>query len=185
MNAPHPTRQAALVGEARASCDFGQTGLPVANQLDRSSQPEMHDPAVRGHANRTGEHAGEVERAAPRYFCQRSDLDRFIGRSLLSAHVTVQTNENFHAILALGLSKKAQPKPPRLARNRLVGSSRDEGGGSRLGFDFGSARKWLHLQCAMVFRAIHRGPSPAPRKRGPSATRRVRVFRYQVSGLHH
>ena len=78
VSAPNPTRQVALVGEACAGSYFGQTGTPFANQLDRSLQPEIYDPGVRGHANRSGEHAKEVERATPCYFCQRSDLDGLI-----------------------------------------------------------------------------------------------------------
>jgi hypothetical protein len=67
VDAPNPTRQVALVGEACASGDFSQAGLPFVNQLDRSLQSEMHDPAVRGHANRSGEYAREVEWATPCY----------------------------------------------------------------------------------------------------------------------
>ena len=38
----------------------------------------MHDVAVRGRADRTGKHAGEVERAATGYFGQGADLDGLI-----------------------------------------------------------------------------------------------------------
>ena len=68
----------ALVGEACAGCDFSQAGSPFANQLDRALQSEMHDPAVRGDANRSGEHVREVGGTPARYTRERGDLDGLI-----------------------------------------------------------------------------------------------------------
>ena len=81
MNASNPTRQVTLIGEASASRDFGQPGLPVANKLYGTLQPQMHDITMRGHTDRSGEHAREVERAAPRYVRECSDLDRLVEMS--------------------------------------------------------------------------------------------------------
>ena len=78
MNAPNPTRQVTLVGETRARCDLSQTGPPVANELHRPLQSKSHDVAVRSHADRSGKHAREVERAAPGYVCERGDVDGFV-----------------------------------------------------------------------------------------------------------
>src|SRR5258708_24130895 len=78
VNAPDPARQVALVGKGRAGCNVGKTRTPVANELDRTLQSQMHDVTVRRHANRPGEHAREVEWAAARYRGERVDLDGLI-----------------------------------------------------------------------------------------------------------
>jgi hypothetical protein len=107
VDAPNPTRKVALVGEACASCDFSQAGLPLVNQLDRLLQSEMHDPAVRGHANRSGEYAREVEWATPCYICQQSNLDRLIevGNDIVS--------EPLEHLLA------QRPSPPALSNSEV------------------------------------------------------------------
>ena len=76
MNAPNPTRQVTLVGEARARRDFSQAHLPVTEELGRTLQSKADDITVRGHADGTGEDAGEVKRATPRYFCELCDFYR-------------------------------------------------------------------------------------------------------------
>ena len=78
MNASDPTRQVALVGKAGAGSDFSQPRPTLPNKLERMLQSEVDDVAMRGHADGSGEHAREMERAAPCYFCQGSDLDRLI-----------------------------------------------------------------------------------------------------------
>src|SRR5262249_17603669 len=78
VNATNPAPEVALVGEACARRDFRQTGSPLSNERDRLSQSQMHDVAVRSHADGSGEHAGEMERAAPRDVCQRRDLYRLV-----------------------------------------------------------------------------------------------------------
>jgi hypothetical protein len=47
MNASRPPRQVTLIGEASASRDFGQPGLPVSNKLYGTLQPQMHDITMR------------------------------------------------------------------------------------------------------------------------------------------
>jgi hypothetical protein len=76
MKAPHPPRQMTLVGKAGAGGDFSQARSSLASKLDRMLQSQMHDVTVRRHANRSGEHASEVERAAPCYLRERGHLDR-------------------------------------------------------------------------------------------------------------
>ena len=78
MDAPRPAREVTLVGEARASRDFRQAGSPVANELDRALQPQMHYITVRGHANGSGEHARELERATPGDVGKSGDLDGLV-----------------------------------------------------------------------------------------------------------
>ena len=81
MNASDPTRQMALVGKAGAGSDFGQPRPPFANKLDRTLQSEMHDIAMRCHADRSGKHSREMELAACRYIRERLDADRLIKMS--------------------------------------------------------------------------------------------------------
>src|ERR1700754_4109273 len=78
VNEPNPTRQVTLIRETGANSDVGQTGSPVADEVDRLLQSQMHDVAVRADADRPGEHAREVERAAAGYSCKRGNFDRFI-----------------------------------------------------------------------------------------------------------
>src|ERR1700676_1042910 len=56
-------------------CDFGQTILAIAYKLNRTLQSEMNNVTVRSDAHSSGEHASEVERTAPRYTCERSNVD--------------------------------------------------------------------------------------------------------------
>src|ERR1700726_743734 len=86
MNAPNPTCHATLIGESCARRDFSQARSPVVNKLDRTLQSEMHDVTVRGQATGSGEYAREVERVAPRYVCERGDLDGLIevGNDIIS-----------------------------------------------------------------------------------------------------
>src|SRR5271167_4595054 len=81
MNASDPTRQMALVGKAGAGSDFGEPGPPFPNKLERMLQSEMHNVAMRGHADGSGEHPREMEWAAPRYIRERLDADRLIEMS--------------------------------------------------------------------------------------------------------
>jgi hypothetical protein len=78
VNAPNPSRQVALVGEARGSCDFSQAMATVAHQLKRALQAQMHDVAVRGDADRSGKYPREVKRAAIGDLGQRTSLDALI-----------------------------------------------------------------------------------------------------------
>jgi hypothetical protein len=78
MNAANPTRQVALVGEARAGGNFSQTAPPAADELDRALQSQMHDVTVWCHTDRLGEDAREMERAAARQSRQGGDLDRTV-----------------------------------------------------------------------------------------------------------
>ena len=78
VNAPNPPRQVALVGEARGSCDFGQAMATVAHQLKRALQAQMHDVAVRSHADRSHKYTREVKRAAIGDPGQRTGLDALI-----------------------------------------------------------------------------------------------------------
>ena len=78
VNAADPARQMALVGKARTCGDFGKAQSPVANELDRTLQSQMHDIAMRRDADGSREDPGEVKRAAPRYVGQRGDLDRLV-----------------------------------------------------------------------------------------------------------
>jgi hypothetical protein len=50
----------ALVGKTCASGNFGQAGSTATNE-HCALQSQMHDIAVRCDANRSGEHAREVE----------------------------------------------------------------------------------------------------------------------------
>ena len=94
MNAPYPARQVALVGETRAGSDLGQAQLPVADEFDRAPQPETHDVTVRSHADGSGEDAREVERAAPRNFCQGRN---FYGLIDMGEGVVFQALQHFLA----------------------------------------------------------------------------------------
>jgi len=55
MNASDPTRQMALVGKPVWASDFGQPRLTLPNKLDRTLQSEVHDVAMRGHADGSGD----------------------------------------------------------------------------------------------------------------------------------
>ena len=55
----------------------------------------MHDVTVRSYANRSSEHARELERAAPRQVRERAHFDRFIqvGMDIISEtieHISTQ-----------------------------------------------------------------------------------------------
>ena len=78
MNAPNPTRQVTLIGKTRAGGNVGKAGLSAANQFDGTLQPQMNNVTVWRDADRSGEHAGEVKRAAPRYGGQRLDRNLLI-----------------------------------------------------------------------------------------------------------
>jgi len=71
----------ALVGEACASRDLGQTRPPFPNKLDRAFQSEMHDVAMRGHADGSGKHPRKMKWAAPCNVRERLDPDRLIEMS--------------------------------------------------------------------------------------------------------
>jgi hypothetical protein len=71
----------ALVGKARGRCDFSQAMATVAHQLKRALQAQMHDVAVRSHADRSGKYPREVERAATGDLGQRTSLDALIQMS--------------------------------------------------------------------------------------------------------
>ena len=95
MNAPNPPRQVALVGEARGSRDFGQSMAAVAHQLKSALQAQMHDVAVRSHADRSRKYTREVKRAATGDPGQRTSLDTLIhmGNDVVpetAEHVLVQ-----------------------------------------------------------------------------------------------
>src|ERR1700730_7825963 len=81
MNASDPTRQMALVGKAGVGSDFGQPRPPFPNKLDRTLQFEVHDVAMRGHADGSGEHPREMKWAAPANIRERLDPDRLIEMS--------------------------------------------------------------------------------------------------------
>src|SRR5262245_33561846 len=68
----------ALVGKAGASRDLGQAGLPLPNKLDRALQSEMHDVAMRGHADGSSKYPREMEWAAPCNIRERLDPDWLI-----------------------------------------------------------------------------------------------------------
>ena len=78
VHATHPARQVALVGEAGARGDLGKARLPLTHKLDRTLQPQVHDVAVRRHADRSGEDAREMKWAAPGDACELGDLDRLV-----------------------------------------------------------------------------------------------------------
>ena len=86
MNATHPARQMALVGEAGARGDLGQSGSPLAHELDGALHPEADDVAVRSDADGLAEYTGEMERAQARDVGQRLDTDGLIqvGHDMLS-----------------------------------------------------------------------------------------------------
>src|SRR5215813_4684052 len=71
----------ALVGEAGASRDLGQAAPPFPNKLDRALQSEMHDVAMRCHADGSGKHSREMEWAARCNIRERLDPDRLIDMS--------------------------------------------------------------------------------------------------------
>jgi len=71
----------ALVSKAGASRDLGQTGFPFPNKLDRALQSEMHDVAMRCHADGSGKHPREMEWTAPCNIRERLDPDRLIEMS--------------------------------------------------------------------------------------------------------
>ena len=78
MNASDPTRQMALVGRAGVGSDFGQPRPPFPNKLDRPLQSEVHDVAMRSHADRSGEYPREMKRAATGNLGQSTSLDMLI-----------------------------------------------------------------------------------------------------------
>jgi hypothetical protein len=67
-----------LIGEASLGSGFSQAYSLVTNKLDRPLQTEVHNVTMGSRSNRSGEHAGEVERAAPRDVCQLCDVDRLV-----------------------------------------------------------------------------------------------------------
>jgi hypothetical protein len=68
----------ALVGESSGGCDFSQAMAALAHQLKGALQAQMHDIAVRGHADRSGEYPREVKRAATIDLGQGTSLDVLI-----------------------------------------------------------------------------------------------------------
>ena len=78
VNAPNPPRQVALVGEASGSCDVSQAMPTVAHHLKRALKAQMHDVAVRSHADRSGEYPRKVKRAATVDLGQGTSLDVLI-----------------------------------------------------------------------------------------------------------
>jgi hypothetical protein len=81
MNASDPTRQVALVGKAGAGSDFSQPRPTLPNKLDCMLQSEMHQVAMRCHADGSGKHPREMEWAACRNIRERLDPDRLIEMS--------------------------------------------------------------------------------------------------------
>src|ERR1700676_1309290 len=75
MNTPHPAFWGTLISETGIKCDFGQTILAIAYKLNRTLQSEMNNVTVRSDAHSSGEHASEVKGTAPRYTCERSNVD--------------------------------------------------------------------------------------------------------------
>src|SRR6516164_9991750 len=71
----------ALVGKAGADRDFSQSRLPFPNKLDRALQSEMHDVAMRCHADGTGKHPREMEWDAACNIREQLDPDRLIEMS--------------------------------------------------------------------------------------------------------
>jgi hypothetical protein len=65
VDATNPTREVTLIGETGACRDFSQSGPSGEHERDGALQPHAHNITMRRHAHRLGEHAGEVERAAP------------------------------------------------------------------------------------------------------------------------
>jgi hypothetical protein len=78
VNTRNPARQMTLVGKSCPDCNFSEARLPVPYKLDRVLQSQMHDVAVRRHADGSGKHAYKVERAAPRDSRKRGHFDRFV-----------------------------------------------------------------------------------------------------------
>jgi hypothetical protein len=142
VNAPDPTRQVTLVGKAGASGDFSQAGSPFANHLDRTSQSEMHDVTVRRQANRSGEHAREVERATPRNVCERSDLDRLIevGNDIVSEplehvfaqHAAFPASECGHVMANQTVNEAARNLVPEERTVRIVSRALQRQGASKI-----------------------------------------------------
>src|ERR1700676_449542 len=75
MNTPHPACWVTLISETGMKCDFGQNIMAIAYKLNRTLQSEMNNVTVRSDAHSSGEHASEVARTAPRYTCERSNVD--------------------------------------------------------------------------------------------------------------
>src|SRR5215470_13387162 len=71
----------ALVGKAGAGSDFSQPRPLFPNKLDRTLQSEMHDVAMRCHADGSGKYPREMEWAAPCNIRERLDPDRLIEMS--------------------------------------------------------------------------------------------------------
>src|SRR5262252_544424 len=71
----------ALVGKAGAGSDFSQPRPLFPNKLDRALQSEMHDVAMRCHADGSRKHPREMEWAAPCNIRERLDPDRLIEMS--------------------------------------------------------------------------------------------------------
>jgi hypothetical protein len=78
VNTPNPARQVTLIGKSCPDCNFSEAVLPVPYELDRVLQSQLHDVAVRRHADGSGKHAYKVERAAPRDSGKRGHFDRFV-----------------------------------------------------------------------------------------------------------
>jgi hypothetical protein len=68
----------ALVREARGSCDFNQAMATAAHKVKSALQAQMHDVAVRSHADRSCKYTREVKRAAIGDLGQRTSLDALI-----------------------------------------------------------------------------------------------------------
>lgn len=74
MNATDPPRQVTLVRKAGICGDFGQARSSLPNTLDRSLQAQVHDVAVRRHADGSGKHAVEMEGTSTRKFRKCRDF---------------------------------------------------------------------------------------------------------------
>jgi len=68
----------ALVGKSCGGCDFSQAMTAFAHKLKRALQAQMHDIAVRGHTDRSGEYPRKVKRAATVDLGQGTSLDVLI-----------------------------------------------------------------------------------------------------------
>jgi hypothetical protein len=58
-----------LIGEASLGPGFSQAYSFLTNKLYRSLQTQVHNETMGSCSGRSGEHAGEVKRVAPRDVC--------------------------------------------------------------------------------------------------------------------
>src|SRR5262245_3908461 len=92
IDAPRPAREMALIGKAGAGCNLRQACLPLAEKRGRPRKPEMDDAAMRGHPDRSLEHAVEMERAAIGDCGKRRDLYRLVD---MRQHIGFETAKDF------------------------------------------------------------------------------------------